>query len=186
MKKLYLLMILVVAACSGRSYEEVPYNEVDFARGGPDAPIYNERVSGFMQPANEYSNIDTARVKTEQEKNESAARWSTARKETRWNEYKGTMVRVEILLGTTELREMRLRLMQNANGMDIDGDARDVIARVADFEMKKVCGRNADSYVIVYDSPSFEVMRPTPYFDYRIESEGAVMREYGFRCIYNR
>ena len=29
--------------------------------------------------------------------------------ETRWQEYKGTMVRVQILLGNTDLREMRLR-----------------------------------------------------------------------------
>jgi hypothetical protein len=51
--------------------------------------------------------------------------------------------------------------------------------------MKRVCGRNADSIVIVYDRPSFDAMRPTPYFDYRIEAEGATMREYGFRCVYN-
>jgi hypothetical protein len=66
-----------------------------------------------------------------------------------------------------------------------DGDARTVLAAVADFEMKRVCGRNADSIVMVYDKPSFDAMRPTPYFDYRIEAEGATMREYGFRCVYN-
>ena len=96
------------------------------------------------------------------------------------------MVRVEILLGNTDLREMRLRLMQNADGMDVDGDARSVLATVADYEMKRVCGRNADSIVMVYDNPSFDVMRPTAYFDYRIEAEGATMREYGFRCVYNK
>jgi hypothetical protein len=74
----------------------------------------------------------------------------------------------------------------SADGMDIDGDSRSVLAAVADFEMKRVCGRNADRIVIVYDNPSFEVMRPTPYFDYRIEAEGATMREYGFRCVYNK
>ncbi len=94
------------------------------------------------------------------------------------------MVRVEILLGNTDLREMRLRLIQNANGQDIDGDARTILSKVADYEMKHICGRNADSIVMVYDNPSFDTMRPTPYFDYRIEAEGATMREYGFRCVY--
>ena len=92
---------------------------------------------------------------------------------------------VQILLGNTDLREMRLRLVQNADGMDIDGDARTVLAKVADYEMKRICGRNADSIVMVYDRPSFDVMRPTPYFDYRVEAEGSTMREYGFRCVYN-
>ena len=94
------------------------------------------------------------------------------------------MVRVQILLGNTELREMRLRLMQNADGMDMDRDIRGVLSQVADYEMKRVCGRNADGIVLVYDNPSFETMRPTPFFDYRIEAEGATMREYGFRCVY--
>ena len=80
---------------------------------------------------------------------------------------------------------MRLRLMQNADGMDIDGDSRAVLSKVADYEMKRVCGRNATSIVLVYDMPSFETMRPTPFFDYRIEAEGTTMREYGFRCVYN-
>ena len=123
--------------------------------------------------------------KTDAEKEASNNRWNTARMETRWQEYRGTMVRVQILLGNTDLREMRLRLIQNADGMDIDGDARTVLAKVADYEMKRICGRNADSIVLVYDRPSFDVMRPTPYFDYRVEAEGTTMREYGFRCVYN-
>ena len=45
-------------------------------------------------------------------------------------------------------------------------------------------GRNAESFVLVYDSPSFEVLRPTPYFDYVAMNEGVTMREYGFRCVY--
>jgi hypothetical protein len=105
--------------------------------------------------------------------------------ETRWQEYKGQMVRVQILLGDTDIREMRLKLAQNANGGDVDGDIRDVLGKVADFEMKKVCGRRAVSVAIVYDKASFDVVRPTPFFDYRVETEGAAMREYGFRCIYD-
>ena len=148
--------------------------------------VYNEQTNEYITTENEFSQIDSYRPRTMKERESMSARWNTARKETRWQEYKGTMVRIEILLGDTEVREMRLRLMQNADGMDVDADARTILARVADFEMKKVCGRNAESIVIVYDQPSFEVMRPTTFFDYRVEAEGLTMREYGFRCVYNR
>jgi len=154
--------------------------------GKDGGEMYNERTAQYITDKNEYAQIDSYKPRTMAEREASSNRWNTARKETRWQEYKGTMVRVEILLGDTDVREMRLRLMQNANGTDVDGDARSVLARVADYEMKKVCGRNAESIVIVYDEPSFEVMRPTTFFDYRVESEGVTMREYGFRCVYNK
>jgi hypothetical protein len=185
MKKSFLFMLLGALTVAGCTGGDVPYNSQDFAQGGEDAPLYNERTSGFMQSDNQYANIDSYKPKTAEEKEKNSNRWNTSRMETRWQEYKGAMVRVQILLGNTDLREMRLRLMQNADGMDIDGDSRTILAAVADYEMKRVCGRNADSIVMVYDQPSFDVMRPTPYFDYRIEAEGATMREYGFRCVYN-
>ena len=186
MKKSLLIAIcsvLALGACATDS--DTPYNTTDFAQGGADAPLYNERTSEFMQADNQYSNIDSYKPKTAAEKEQNDNKWNTARMETRWQEYRGTMVRVQILLGNTDLREMRLRLIQNADGMDIDGDARTILAKVADYEMKRICGRNADSIVMVYDRPSFDVMRPTPYFDYRVEAEGSTMREYGFRCVYN-
>ena len=179
-----LLGVLTLAGCMND--KDAPYNEVDFAQGGEDAPLYNERTSTFMQSDNQYANIDSYKPKTASEKEKNSNRWNTSRMETRWQEYKGAMVRVQILLGNSDVREMRLRLMQNAEGMDIDGDSRTILAAVADYEMKRVCGRNADSIVMVYDKPSFDVMRPTPYFDYRIEAEGSTMREYGFRCVYNK
>lgn len=175
--------LLVLGGCA--SNNNTPYNADDFANGGPDAPLYNERSSGFMQSDNQYANIDSYKPKTAEEKEQNSNRWNTSRMETHWQEYKGAMVRVQILLGNTDLREMRLRLMQNAEGMDVDADSRTILAKVADYEMKRVCGRNADSIVMVYDHPSFDAMRPTPYFDYRIEAEGSTMREYGFRCVYN-
>lgn len=186
MKRIFAICLipLAIAACTGSN--DVPYNEQDFAMGGPDAPLYNERTTTFMTSENQYANIDSYKPKTAAEKEENNNRWNTSRMETRWQEYKGTMVRVQILLGNTDLREMRLRMMQSADGMDIDGDSRTILAKVADFEMKRVCGRNAESIVMVYDRPSFDAMRPTPYFDYRIEAEGATMREYGFRCVYRQ
>ena len=153
---------------------------------GQNGEYYDEPSAQYITDENEFAQIDSYQPRTMKEMSESASRWNTARKETRWQEYKGTIVRIEILLGDSRVREMRLRLMQNADGADIDADARSILARVADFEMKKVCGRNAESIVIVYDRPSFEVMRPTTFFDYRVESEGETMREYGFRCVYNK
>lgn len=185
MKKSFVYMLSGLFFLAGCNTGEVAYNEQDFAQGGADAPLYNERTSGFMQADNQYADIDSYKPKSSSEIEQSNNRWNTSRMETRWQEYKGTMVRVQILLGSSDLREMRLRLMQNADGMDVDGDARTILAKVADYEMKRVCGRNAESIVMVYDRPSFDVMRPTPYFDYRIEAEGATMREYGFRCVYN-
>lgn len=185
MKSSFFITLCSILALSACNNADTPYNQNDFANGGEDAPFYNEQTAGVIQAGNEYGEIDSYRPKTEAEREEKSKRWNTARMETRWREYKGTMVRVQILLGNSELREMRLRLMQNADGMDIDGDSRAVLSKVADYEMKRVCGRNATSIVLVYDMPSFETMRPTPFFDYRIEAEGTTMREYGFRCVYN-
>ena len=168
-------LVIVLGACSnsGRFYQE-------------GQEYYDERSAQYITDENEFAQIDSYKPRTMKEREDAATRWNTARKETRWQEYKGTMVRIEILLGDSNVREMRLRLMQNADGADIDADARTVLARVADFEMKKVCGRNAESIVIVYDNPAFEVMRPTSFFEYRVEAEGETMREYGFRCVYNK
>lgn len=183
MKKLFLIIFgLTLAACTN----DMPYDTVDYANGGDTAPLYNERTSTFMQDDNQYSEIATYRPKNDLEKEKMNKRWNTSRMETRWQEYHGAMVRVQILLGNSDLREMRLRMMQNADGMDIDGDIHSVLSKVADYEMKRVCGRNAENIIVVYDNPSFDAMRPTPFFDYRVEAEGATMREYGFRCIYNK
>ena len=154
---------------------------------GDSGEVYDERSAEYISGKNEFAEIDSYKPRSMAEREQASAKWNTARKETRWQEYKGgAMVRVEILLGDTDVREMRLRLMQSADGMDIDADARTVLGKVADYEMKRVCGRNAESIVIVYDVPSFEVMRPTSFFDYRVEAEGVTMREYGFRCVYNK
>ena len=157
-----------------------------YANNGNPGTVYDERTGQYITEKNEFAEIDSYQPLSMQEREEIANHWNTARKETRWQEYKGTMIRVEILLGDTDVREMRLRLLQNASGMDIDADARTVLGKVADYEMKRVCGRNAESIVVVYDRPSSEVMRPTTFFDYRIEAEGVTMREYGFRCVYNK
>ena len=129
MKKFLIFAVLGAVTLTGcNTGSDMPYNADDFENGGPDAPLYNERTSNFMQSDNQYSNIDSYKPKTAADKEQNANRWNTARMETRWQEYKGAMVRVQILLGNTDMREMRLRLMQNADGMDVDGDARTILA----------------------------------------------------------
>nr|MBQ0091488.1 hypothetical protein [Candidatus Enterousia merdequi] len=182
MKKSIFCLLSAAVLLAGCNSGTRDFYEVE----NPSAVNYDETSANLMTEKNEFAQIDSYKPMSMAERESIANKWNTARKETRWQEYKGTMVRVEILLGDTDVREMRLRLMQNADGMDVDADSRTVLARVADYEMKKVCGRNAESIVIVYDTPSSEVMRPTSFFDYRIESEGNTMREYGFRCVYNK
>ncbi len=176
MKKLFTIGLLsvLIAGCNANNNNAVE------ATG----PFYNERTADFMESDNQYANIDSYKPKTAEEKEKNEAKWNSARMETRWEEYKGAMVRIQILLGNSDIREMRLRVMQNADGMDIDGSYQSILTKVADYEMKRVCGRNVKTVVVVYDEPAFDAMRPTPYFDYRIEAEGVTMREYGFRCIY--
>lgn len=176
---------LVLALCACAESNDAPYNQADFQQGGPDAPLLNERTMQFMQTDNLYSDAESFRPKSTSEKTEMNDKWETSKMETRWQEYKGAVIRVQILLGASSTREMRLKLVQNANGMDIDADARDILGKVADYEMKRVCGRNSSHYVMIYDKPSFEVLRPTPYFDFVTQNEGVTMREYGFRCVYN-
>ncbi len=173
-----LSVVLVLAGCTARGYDDNGYDEYS-------GNAYNERTQEYMSEKNPFLEIDSYRPRTMAEREQASNRWDTARKETRWQEYKGTMVRVEILLGDTDIRQMRLRLMQNASGTDVDADSKTILARVADYEMKRVCGRNAESIVRVYDEPAFEVMRPTSFYEYRVEAEGVTMREYGFRCVYN-
>jgi len=175
-KSLFYLFCAAFAlcACGGSRYDN------DDTMGS-----YNDETSGYMTERNEYANLDSYKPKSMAEREEIANHWNTSRKEVRWQEYKGTMVRVEVLLGDSDVREMRLRVMQNATGADVDADMRTILGKVADYEMKRVCGRNVESIVMVYDRPSSEIMRPTSFFDYRIEAEGSAMREYGFRCVYS-
>ena len=68
MKKSLLFMLiggLILAGCAGT---DAPYNEQDFAQGGEDAPLYNERTSDFMQSDNQYANIDSYKPKSAADK----------------------------------------------------------------------------------------------------------------------
>jgi hypothetical protein len=112
------------------------------------------------------------------------SKWNSAKVQTRWQEYHGTMVRSQIMLDSGDLREMRLKLVPNADGGDINGDADYILEQVAAFEMGTVCGRNVKHVQVIYDNPTFEAIRSTPYSEYRIRSANIPLREYGFKCVY--
>lgn len=180
-----LLAAVAVSACAPSSNPNKSVYDADaYASGGDEAPYLNERTMRFMESENAYANVDTYRPKTDEEKTRMAERWESSRVDTKWEEYRGTMVKIQILLGSSDLREMRLQLMQNSSGGDINANSREVLTTVSEHMMRHVCGRNVKSTLLVYDRPSFNVVRPTPFFDYRVEDEGATMREYGFRCVY--
>jgi len=184
MKRISLLVaicsVLFIGACVNNQN-----HHNDFAHGGVNAPLMNERTMMFMEPGHPHFGMDAFRPLSQEEKIAKDARWNNARVETRWQEYRGTMVRVEVLRGSSDVREMRLKIIQGTHGGDIDGDSAHVLGRVADFEMRRVCGRRSVHHVIIWDRPSFEVLRPTPFFDFVAYDRGSIMREYGFRCIFN-
>lgn len=182
MKK-FAICSLLFALCACVS-DDAPYNQKDFASGGTAAPYYYQDAAATMAPDNQYADIDAYRPETQEEQQANAAKWNTSRKETTFQEYRGAMVRVEILTTPPELREMRLKLIRNADGADVNGDARHVLSQVSEFQMRRVCGRKAKYFTVVYDRPGFESIRPTPFFDYKINEDGPTIREYGFKCEY--
>ncbi len=133
---------------------------------------------------NEYSYIDSYKPKTEEEVLLYADKWGASNVETKWQNYKGVMVRSQIINGDRDLREMKLRVYESANGGNIDGDSQFILGKTSEYLMKQICGRNSKSVMVVYEKPAYEVSRPNPFFDYRITAEGATLREYGFRCVY--
>ena len=68
MKTKFLIALCSILALGACNKGDTPYNTEDFAQGGPDAPLYNERTSTFMQSENQYSNIDSYKPKDAAEK----------------------------------------------------------------------------------------------------------------------
>ena len=187
MKKLLTLALtLTLVSCvNNQAPQPMPFNEHDFARGGVDAPLLNERTLMFMEPSHPMFGANEFRPLSQEEMADKYARWNNSRVETRWQEYHGTMVRVEVLRGSRDMREMRLKVIQGTAGGHVGGDNAHILGRVAQHEMHRICGRRSTHHVIIFDRPSFEVVRPTPFFDFTATDRGGIMREYGFRCIFN-
>lgn len=178
-KNFFILLFFLLSACAS-NYSDSDFDNYDEYDGEGYDVIYNDPDNAQNNNLNKIEQFKPKRIKYS-----NLNKWNTSRLETRWHEYKGTMVKVEILLGSSDLKEMRLKLIPNSFGLDIDGDNQYVLSKVADFEMKKICGRNATSISMIYDKPTFDLLRPNEFFDYRVTDNGTNMREYGFRCIYN-
>ena len=67
MKKTILFALCSVLGLAACTNGDTPYNTRDFATGGEDAPLYNERTSTFMQADNQFANIDSYKQKTNAE-----------------------------------------------------------------------------------------------------------------------
>ncbi len=114
MKKLAILSLLVVL---GGCATDRPYNEVDFAQGGPDAPLYNERTATFMTAENEYSNIDSYRPKTaaEKEQNDAMKRYYDAIKNVYINYYSLRCLTLYDFIKDRELEHVLLNDQKTGN-----------------------------------------------------------------------
>lgn len=122
---------------------------------------------------------------SEQEKQRVVEKWRTSQVSESWREYKGDFIKVQMLNNSRDLREMRLIFKRGSkHDAYIDGEITDSINAVAKEVIKETCGRKAKSNTIVYNSPSVELSRATPFYDYEVISSGAAVREIGFRCIY--
>lgn len=138
----------------------------------PD-PQFVGGVGGMAQPRNEAQAEDIAQ------------RWGGTNVETWFQDFRGRTVRVQVIKSDSDLKEMRLRLMPRAEGMDAGMKAGEILERVAEASSKRICGKGVRWVNVVYDNPSFDTFRPNPFFDFRADAGSANMREYGFTCEFD-
>jgi hypothetical protein len=192
MKKiLALIMVIGLAACAGGS--DAPSDVPLDANGNPivfvgeGAPI-GEPMTQFEGTVQNDA-AGEAPVNQLPQNNEIATqinkKWFASNVETKYEEYRGRMVRVQVLMSDSDVKEMRLRLMPKSDGGEAIGNSAEIIKAVADYSAKRICGKNAKSVNIVYEQNSFDSVRPTPFFDYKVDSGSAAStKEYGFICQY--
>jgi hypothetical protein len=119
------------------------------------------------------------------EKNRIAEKWRSSKINEYWREYRGNFIKVQTINNNRDLREMRL-IFKRGTKQDafVDGDIADIIDKVSKDIVKETCGRKAKTNVIVYNKPSLELIRPSPFYEYEVVSSGAAVREIGFKCVY--
>jgi|GEM_PF-6189663 len=115
---------------------------------------------------------------------ESNRKWSAANLDTRHEEFRGRTIVVQTIKTDGDFKEMRLRLLPSADGGDAGMKSAEILEKVAEFSSKRICGRNVKWVNVMYDQPSFQAIRPNPFFDYKLDDSVTTAREYGFTCEY--
>jgi hypothetical protein len=122
---------------------------------------------------------------SEDEKKRITEKWRSSQISEYWRESKGDFIKVQMLNNNRDLREMRL-IFKRGSKQDafIEGEIADIIDSEIKNIMKETCGRKSKSQIMVYNNPSFELVRASPFYDYEVVSQGASVREVGFKCVY--
>ncbi|MDR2685394.1 MAG: hypothetical protein LBB23_01315 [Rickettsiales bacterium] len=171
MKKVFALIgIMALAACAGNNQEDPTYDNWDNPQFIGSVPGSSSDTGVITPDSNIAALIE--------------AKWSGNKIDTRYEEYRGRVVRVQVLLNDSDLHEMRLRLMPATDGAHSGGKTADILERVAEFSSKRVCGKGVLQVNIVYDQPSFDSIKPSPYYDHKVDDRAVNIREYGFTCAY--
>ncbi|MBN2676286.1 MAG: hypothetical protein JXR30_03480 [Alphaproteobacteria bacterium] len=151
----------------------------------PDRAYLNEDTMGQIDQTKSYDVFGAVRPFSEKDMTYFAEKWDPANISSSWQSYHGHLVRVDMLQSDRDLREMRLRFFHHQHDRYIDGDIPFILEQVSQSIIRQTCGRMASDVLIVYNRPSAEVSRPSPFYDYEIIAQGVAVREYGFRCLYS-
>ncbi len=157
---------------------------ISIANIDPNKEYLNDGTMHFIDRSSVYDVFGSVRTFSEKDKTYFATKWNPANIASKWHEYHGHLIRVDMLQSNRDLREMRLRFFHHQHDRYIDGDISHILEQVSSDIIRQTCGRQSSDVLRVYDRPSAEVSRPNAFYDYEIIAQGVSIREYGFRCIY--
>lgn len=149
------------------------------------APYLNPHTADRMMASNSYDLIGDHTPISEEEKFRVMKTWKASNTDITWHEYYGNFVRVEVLRNNRDLKTMRLRYFHGQEtDTNIEGNINSAIEKTANKIVKMKCGKKAKDAIIVSKKPSFDILRPTPFYDYVVVAKAPAVQEYAFRCIY--
>ncbi|MBL0690528.1 MAG: hypothetical protein JJV93_02565 [Alphaproteobacteria bacterium] len=157
-----------------------PMNSIDNGTNRIDsltAPILESSQSNNAVNFNQLTDKDIQDI---------GVKWESNKTITRSINYKGVVVRIDKLRGDTDIQSMRLRAIYNDKPKFVSQDAISLLNDIAEHEMTQMCGPNASDVILLENKISADVSRPTPFYKYKVLASGTTVREYKFRCLYNR
>lgn len=112
-----------------------------------------------------------------------AQKWYSGNVDNFLRNYKGHTIRIEKLRNNNELKEIRLKFVYNNDDAAAPNKRIvDILNEVADQIVLSTCGVDSKP-LIIYNKSSFDLSKPTQFYDYEVKRESAV-REYAFRCLF--